>query len=179
MRQKIPIGGVLTICFVVIVAVFSIWIKSQLADSRRATLASLSEPILTYPNIVNLDGSTQPLASLTKDKKITVIAIFATWCSNCRVELSQLEKSYAAYHDRGFQVVGVSVDQDPAIVRRYVEQRKYTFPVVVDAQGGLLRMLKLKGVPVAVLIDEKQNINGVFEGGIGDIEKVVKLWVAQ
>ena len=38
--------------------------------------------------------------------------LVATWCGPCIAELPNVKKAYAAYHDKGFEIIGVSLDQE-------------------------------------------------------------------
>lgn len=61
----------------------------------------------------------------------TFINVFATWCSPCRDELPSVQKLYELSKQRGdFQVVVMSVDENPGALAPFLATNGYTFPVV-------------------------------------------------
>src|SRR5262245_31125854 len=66
-----------------------------------------------------LNGDRWNLGS--KRGKVVVIDFFTTWCAPCRMTLSTLDKAYRKYGSRtDFEIVCVSLDEDPELVRQYV-----------------------------------------------------------
>lgn len=64
-----------------------------------------------------------------------VLAVFwSTDCAFCQRHNERLNRLLAEVPDAA--VLGVAVDGDAAVVRRTVERRGYTFPVIVDGSGG-------------------------------------------
>lgn len=57
-----------------------------------------------------VDGRAVDLKNLRG--KVVLIDFWATWCGPCIAELPNIKKVYAAYHDKGFEIVGISLDRD-------------------------------------------------------------------
>lgn len=108
-----------------------------------------------------LDGGTLSLEALRG--KVVMLNIWATWCAPCRVEMPSMQLVYDEYRDRGFEVVAVSVDEDPGLrqpdgairgmVADFVERYGLTFPVLVDPTGGTERLYGVDALPTTFLID--------------------------
>lgn len=58
-----------------------------------------------------LDGREVDLKKLRG--KVVLVDFWATWCAPCMKEMPKLKSAYAAYHDRGFEIVGISCDVSP------------------------------------------------------------------
>ncbi|MGA2588402.1 MAG: redoxin domain-containing protein [Bryobacteraceae bacterium] len=65
--------------------------------------------------------------------KTTFVFLWATWCSPCWQELPGMQKVYEAVKDRSdVQAISLSMDENPAIVERFLKERKFSFPVLVS-----------------------------------------------
>ena len=73
---------------------------------------------------VNADG--KPVSQADFAGKVVLIDFWASWCSPCIRELPNVKAMYAAYHDRGFEVIGVNVDRSSSLFSAFV--RKYDVP---------------------------------------------------
>jgi thiol-disulfide isomerase/thioredoxin len=86
----------------------------------------------------DLQGHTWTLASLKG--KVVVIDVWATWCVGCQQQLSDLQKLNDRVKDRSdIQIVTFNVDDEIGKVGPYIEERRYTFPVLLarDYVGDL------------------------------------------
>lgn len=81
-------------------------------------------------SLVGVDGTPVPLSSLRG--KLVVLNVWATWCPPCRKELPSLQRLSRALDPGRFAVVGLSLDQDPVLVREYLIDKKVTYPNYLD-----------------------------------------------
>ncbi len=98
-----------------------------------------------------LDGTKFDLAS--KRDKVVLVNVWATWCGPCRFEIPELQKLHDANAAKGFEVLGVSVDDgDVSVVKDFVAENKMKYPVAIDPQGQIAAILQTSVLPTTVLI---------------------------
>jgi len=123
---------------------------------------------------MNLDGSKFDLAA--KRDKVVLVNVWATWCGPCRYEIPELQALHERYSPRGLEVVGVSVDESGVeSVREFVaEQKKMTYPVVLDAAGNITNLLDTSVLPTSVLVDRSGKIVWKKYGAIMEGDEELK-----
>jgi len=104
-----------------------------------------------------------PLASLRG--KVVLLNFWATWCGPCQEEMPSLEALYQRYKDKGFVVVGVSLDEEgwPAI-EAFTKRIPVSFPVLLDAQQATSDLYQVYRIPETYLIDPSGKIVDKFVG---------------
>jgi thiol-disulfide isomerase/thioredoxin len=65
--------------------------------------------------------------------QVVLLNFWATWCGPCRREIPSLMALYRDYKDRGFVVLGVSVDKEVRLVKPYAREMKMNYPVLIGA----------------------------------------------
>ncbi|NQS97285.1 MAG: TlpA family protein disulfide reductase [candidate division Zixibacteria bacterium] len=115
-----------------------------------------------------------------------LINFWATWCTPCKHELPHLQKLFEQYEEQGFLVITISEDtpKSQSKVKPYVRSRRFTFPVLLDPNGDVLRLFQGSSLPYQVLLDRQGNIIETHQGySPGDEkvleEKIVKLLEAE
>jgi len=86
--------------------------------------------------------------------QVVLVNFWATWCVPCRVEIPALTSLYRDYKDRGFVVLGVSVDSEVAAVKPFARVMKMNYPVLIGAGREDLSSAygPFVGFPTSVLV---------------------------
>ncbi len=93
-----------------------------------------------------------------------LLTFFASWCGPCKQELPTLAALHSAQSAAGLSVVGVALEQDPSIVRRFIRRLGVNFVVVYDPTSKVGSAYKASAIPVSYLIDPNGNVVGVARG---------------
>jgi thiol-disulfide isomerase/thioredoxin len=105
-----------------------------------------------------LDGTPVDWASYRG--KIVLVDFWATWCGPCRSELPNVLKLYHAYHDKGFDVVGVCLDDQLENVEVFLQNERIPWATLFSTEPSqrgwahpLATYYGITGVPRAILVD--------------------------
>ena len=106
-----------------------------------------------------LDGATLTMRKF--HGRPLLLNFWATWCPPCVDELPLLNSFYSAHTGKGFQVLGLAIDQ-PAAVRKFLDRMPLDFPIALAGLTGtdLGRALgnEVGGLPFSVLFGKDGNI---------------------
>ena len=105
------------------------------------------------------DGSTKSLSSLKG--KYVLIDFWASWCGPCRRENPNVVKMYNKYKDKGFEIFGVSFDQNKEKWEKAIADDKLTWSHVSDLKGwesSAAKLYNITAIPHTVLIDKEGKI---------------------
>ncbi|MEE2911617.1 MAG: TlpA disulfide reductase family protein [Candidatus Poribacteria bacterium] len=107
--------------------------------------------------------------------KVVLLDFWATWCQPCQVEMPIFEQLHHQYENKGFSVVGISVDREKlTVVEPFVENLGIGYPILF-ADEKVFREYAIMALPTAVLIDRQGKIRHRFEGATGSKESYVEL----
>lgn len=117
----------------------------------------------TYTDIAlqNPQGKTIKVSEYVKKNKYTLLDFWASWCGPCRGEMPNVVKAYNRYHSKGFEVVGVSLDNNKNAWTKAIKQLNMPWPQMSDLKGwGSVgaAAYNVKAIPANVLIDKNGKI---------------------
>lgn len=109
------------------------------------------------------EGEELALSDVMKQGKYTLIDFWAAWCGPCRVENPNLVKLYEAYHEKGLEILGVSLDRNRDEWLGAIEKDKLTWPQISNLQfweDPIAKQYQLRAIPASFVIDSEGKIVG-------------------
>jgi thiol-disulfide isomerase/thioredoxin len=132
---------------------------------------------------VMTDGS--PFDWATYKGKVVLIDFWATWCGPCLQEMSNIRKYYDQYHDQGFEVVGVNLDDEKEDLENFFSKQTLPWPSVVSDKAKELGFQNphavacgVDAIPFVMLIDRDGKVLGIHVRGERLGEELAKLFKA-
>lgn len=128
----------------------------------------------------DLDRNPYQILAEVKKHPVTIIDFWASWCGPCRAEMPSMVDLYRQYKPKGLQIIGISLDSDPAAWKKAISDMKMTWPQVSDLRGwedtGAI-MFNVQSIPHTLIVNQQGKIIG--KGYRGDqlrqfVEKVLK-----
>ena len=103
--------------------------------------------------------------------KVVVVDFWATWCQPCMQELPHVKKVYAQYHPNGLELLGVSCDNNPEALSKFLAKNSdMPWPQLFDAEhpgwSEVAKHLDIVMIPTMFVIDKKgilRSVDGVKE----------------
>ncbi|MBC3541560.1 redoxin domain-containing protein [Rufibacter sediminis] len=147
-------------------------LEERLSKMRSTAMGSAAPDI-------KLPSPSGPEIALTSLRgKYVLIDFWASWCGPCRQENPNVVRMYNKYKDKGFEIFGVSLDQDRGKWLKAIENDKLTWPHVSDLKGWESSAAALYGItaiPQTVLLDKEGKIIAKNLRGAALEEKLASL----
>ena len=118
---------------------------------------------------VDLDG--QPIALTDYRDKVVLLDFWAVSCGPCIGEIPNIKKVYEKCHDKGFDVIGVSLDKDETVLREFTKKKEIPWRQILD-DGTFAEQYGIRSIPAPFLIDREGKVISVKARG-SLLEKLV------
>ncbi len=158
MRERIakPNGSTLGLAVACLALLVAGAAQAEHADGG-AVAAALRGRTLT-----TIDGV--KLSTSTLRGEVVVVNFWATWCKPCRNEMPRLAALDRALSQRGGRVIAISIDEDPANVKRFAKSLDLALPLYWDGPKGIVRALDLDRIPSTFVLDRDGTVVHGSEG---------------
>jgi len=116
-----------------------------------------------FPDFNEKDVDGKALSIANYKGKVVLIDFWATWCGPCVGELPNVIATYQKHHSQGFEIIGVSLDQDQTKLAEFIKSKDMTWQQFFDGQGwGNKLALKygVRSIPATYLLDGEGKIIG-------------------
>lgn len=117
----------------------------------------IGQPFIDF-TLKTILGEDVKLSDIVSANKLTLVDFWASWCNPCRKENPNVLAAYNKYHKAGFEVLGVSVDQDDAEWMKAVRDDELIWTQVRDADNSASDLYSIYYIPSNFLIDQNGTI---------------------
>ena len=119
-----------------------------------------------FADFAEKDTTGQPLSVARFKGKVVLLDFWATWCQPCVQEMPNVIATYQKYHDQGFEIIGVSLDDEGGaeLLAKFTKQNQMPWPQFFDGQywnNKLAVQYGISAIPHSYLIDGAGKIIGV------------------
>jgi peroxiredoxin len=137
---------------VVALGVTLAWVVSGTLDDG---IVRIGDPAPDF-KVVTDNGRTLTRANF--GGKLLVLHFWATWCGGCVEEIPSLEVFQREYGPQGVVVLGVSVDANPKLYQRFMEQFKVSYATSRDPSWDIAASYGTFQLPESYIIDSSGKV---------------------
>lgn len=135
----------------------------SIAQKINAHIKSLQKVAIGNPatDFTMNDENGKPVSLSSYKGKVTLVDFWASWCGPCRRENPNIVKAYNAYHAKGFEILGVSLDKDKDKWLQAIKDDQLTWQHVSDLKGwdcAILKDYAVNFIPQNFLLDKEGKI---------------------
>lgn len=157
--KQLPRGGGIALAVLALVVTLTAVFVGINYQSSRGQAAGVKNPARHSQRITikgQLSGGGK-FSTANWKGKVIIVDFWGTWCPWCVREAPAIAKLYAKYHSHGLEVVGISLNDSAAAVRRYLKANpQETWPQLLDSHHhneAIARHLGIQGLPTEMVID--------------------------
>ena len=115
-----------------------------------------------------LNDSSYTLSKM--EGKVVLINFWATWCGPCRMEIPEFNELHKSYHEKGFEILGISVSDNKKQLKNFAKSFAVDYPLLYGSSRDMNNIMKDYGgvyaVPSSFLIGKKGSIIWSYPGAI-------------
>jgi len=147
--------------------------RSDVAEAQRMIASPIRAREPFAPDFSFNAEDTALISNASLRGTVVLLDFWGTWCPPCRASVPVLQNLQRKYSGRGFQLVGISSDDDEDVWKTFTQANKMNWSEYIDLSGEVLHAFKIESFPTYIVLDK----DGVmrfrqsgFAGGLTQME---------
>jgi peroxiredoxin len=141
-------------------AAAGVWLASSLASGAGASVPERPAPACTLAPL----GSGDALELRQLRGRVVYVDFWASWCTACASAFPSINALHRDLGGRGLEVLGITVDEEPADALAFLRDHPARFDVAADPRGDCAEAFGVQVMPSGFLIDRKGLVRFVVRG---------------
>jgi len=142
----------------------------DLTQKQREQIQEATEDLFKAPNF-SLKSTNDSLYILEEMKgQVVLLNFWATWCGPCRYEIPDFNSLYEYYHEKGLEILGISISDTKEQLLEFLESYDVKYPLLYGNPTEMEKVLMDYGagfsVPVSFLVNTKGELIRGYPGAI-------------
>jgi peroxiredoxin len=122
-------------------------------------VARSDRPKIAAPDFALRDEDGNTIRLSDYKGKAVLLNFWATWCGPCKREIPGFVKLYNEYKDKGFEIIGISLDQAGwEAIKPFADKYDITYPIVLFDRKVIIDYGGISSIPTTFLINEKGEV---------------------
>ena len=142
----------------------------ELAHAYRVTadptLAWVGQVLPDFLSAVDLDG--KPISLADYRGKVVLLDFWEVSCELCVAEMPNIKAVYERYHNKGFDVIGISLDKDKTVLREFIKENQLPWRHIFDGkrrENSFKQRYSVTDIPAPFLLDREGKVISVKARG--------------
>jgi peroxiredoxin len=123
-------------------------------------------------SLKDLEGETLELEAFRGSP--VILNFWTTWCSYCVDEMPHLQELHTSGKD--VVVLAINVQEDKKLVQKFIDDKGFTFPVLLDSDGEVFKNYRLRAFPTTFALNAEGVVTSIKIGAfnVAGLEKLVR-----
>jgi len=120
--------------------------------------------LATKAPVFELPGDSGTVSLKEYRNQVVFVDFWASWCVPCKYSFPWMNEMQERYGKDGLKVIGINVDKDKAMAKKFLEHVPASFDIAYDPEGEIADLYSLKVMPSSYLIDRDGNLVHAHKG---------------
>tara|TARA_Y100000994_G_C15609643_1_gene408319 strand:+ start:176 stop:787 length:612 start_codon:yes stop_codon:yes gene_type:complete len=152
---------------------FNIFLCSEITTEQLQKIKEVTEDVNTASDFTlkTVQDDFPEIYSLSDMKnKVILINFWATWCGPCRLEIPDFNELYDKYHEKGFEILSISISDTKEQLVNFLKAYKIDYPLLYGSPSEIQKVVSNYGgvysIPMSFLIGLDNKILRIYPGAI-------------